>query len=263
VAEAARNVACTGAEPVAATNCLNFGSPERPEIMGQFRDVVAGLGEACEALGTPITGGNVSFYNQTGDVAVHPTPVVGVLGVLDDATRHVGNAFVSAGDLVCVLGAAARPGLGGSEYLWRVHGRVAGRPPAVDLDEERALHALLVEAARRSLLRSAHDVADGGLLVTLVESCLRAELGADVTPGGALPPVQVLFGESPTRVVASVAPGAAADLERLCDDLGVGCRRLGTVTAEPVVRFDGLLDLDLEDARTAYSTGLTAALGER
>src|SRR5690606_13241599 len=128
VAEAARNVAVTGAAPVAATNCLNFGSPEPPEIMGQFRAPIRGLTAACERLGTPITGGNVSFYNQTGDAAIAPTPVVGVLGVLDDVTLAVGAAARVPGDVLVLVGAPTRPGLGGSEYDWRLHGRVAGRP---------------------------------------------------------------------------------------------------------------------------------------
>ncbi|MGH8887692.1 MAG: phosphoribosylformylglycinamidine synthase subunit PurL, partial [Egibacteraceae bacterium] len=147
VAEAARNVACVGAAPVAATDCLNFGSPETPEVMGQFRDTVRGLAQACAALGVPVTGGNVSLYNQTGEDGIHPTPVVGVLGVLDDVSARVGGVFACPGDVVVLVGASTRAGLGGSEYVWRVHGRVAGRPPRVDLDEERRLHGLLVEAA--------------------------------------------------------------------------------------------------------------------
>ncbi len=240
VAEAARNVACVGATPVAATNCLNFGSPERPEIMGQFRSCVQGMAEACVALGTPITGGNVSFYNQTGDIAVHPTPVIGVLGVLDDVSMRVGTAFAEPGDMIFLLGAPTRPGLGGSEYLWRVHGVLAGRPPRVDLGEERRLHQLLAEAARDRLLRSAHDVSDGGLLVSVVECCLGRGFGARLIAPARLPAHQWLFSESPTRVVASARPPDAERLAQLCASHRVGCEPLGEVIGAPSIDFAGL-----------------------
>ncbi|MDP8978610.1 MAG: phosphoribosylformylglycinamidine synthase subunit PurL [Actinomycetota bacterium] len=260
VAEAARNVACAGAAPVAATNCLNFGSPERPAVMGQFRDAVEGLAVACEALGTPVTGGNVSFYNQTGGTAVPPTPVVGVLGVVDDVRACPGPAFVAPGDAVVMLGAPTRPGLGGSEYLQRLHGRVAGRPPRVDLDEERRLHGLLRAAAAEGVLRSAHDVAVGGLLATVVESCLPRELGARLLPEDGVPVHQWLFGESPTRVVCSVAPAAVPALAALCDAHGVFHRRLGVVTDTPHVEAAGSLTLGLDEAGRAHRAGLPEAL---
>src|SRR5690606_9336112 len=155
VAEAARNVACVGAEPVAATNCLNFGSPERPEVMGQFRDVVAGMGQACRALGTPITGGNVSFYNATGDTAIHPTPVLGVLGIVADVTRTVRATFAREGDAVLLLGAPTAPGLAGSEWDWVVNRRVAGRLGRIDLDLEGRLHRLLAAGAEAGAWASA------------------------------------------------------------------------------------------------------------
>jgi phosphoribosylformylglycinamidine synthase len=259
VAEAARNVACTGATPVAATNCLNFGSPEIPEIMGQFAAVVRGMGEACSALGTPVTGGNVSFYNQTGAVAVHPTPVIGVLGLLDDVERRVPSAFGAAGDAILLVGAPTRPGLGGSEYLARVHGRTAGRPPSVDLDEERRLHALLAEAA--GLLRSAHDVSTGGLLVALAESCLGGGLGADVTPDPTLPPVQELFSESPTRVVVGCASADAEEIAARCGAAGLACRPLGVVTTEPRLAIGDLLTLDVREVAELWHRALPEALG--
>jgi phosphoribosylformylglycinamidine synthase subunit PurL len=260
VAEAARNVALTGAEPVAATNCLNFGSPERPEIMGQFRDVIAGLAAACEALGTPITGGNVSFYNQTGETAVHPTPILGILGVIDDVTTAVGNAFVAADDALLLIGAPTRPGLGGSEHDWVANGRIAGRPPRVDLDAEARLHRLLREAAGRGLLRSAHDVATGGLITAVVESCLRGGLGADLVPEEGIAPHQWLLSESPTRVFASAVD--ARGLRDLCAEHGVPVHVLGAVTAARSVRVGDWFDLDLDAAEEAVRTGMPAALGE-
>ena len=259
VAEAARNVACTGARPVAATNCLNFGSPERPEIMGQFRDVITGMGEACVALSTPITGGNVSFYNQTGETAIHPTPVMGILGVSDDVTAAVPNRFRAAGDLVYLIGAATRPGLGGSEYLWVTQGRVAGQPPAIDLAEERALQETLVGLATDRVLRSAHDVSTGGLLTTLVESC-ATDVGADVTPED-VAAQQWLFSESPSRVVVSVTASDAAVLEDCCAAAGVPCRQLGSVTDRRVLSIAGVFDLDLDHVQALSEGALTGALG--
>ena len=261
VAEAARNVACTGARPVAATNCLNFGSPERPEIMGQFRDVVAGMGAACEALGTPITGGNVSFYNQTGDTAVHPTPVIGVLGTHPDVTAALRIGFRGPGDRVYLVGAPTRPGLGGSEYLWRTTGRIAGRPPRIDLAEERALHALLASAADDGLLRSAHDVGAGGLVASLVEACLAGGQGADVAPEEGVAAHQWLFSESPSRVVASVSPDRAAELEERCGEAGVFCAPLGTTNDSAALRLGDLLTLDLADIRQLHDSALPDALG--
>ena len=260
VAESARNVACTGAKPVAATNCLNFGSPERPEIMGQFRDTIKGLSAACEALGTPITGGNVSFYNSTGDTAIHPTPVIGVLGVFDQVVTQVGNRFQNAGDGVFLVGAPTRPGLGGSEYLWRVHRRIAGRPPRIDMEEERKLHGLLWAAAEAQWLRSAHDVALGGLVATLAESALPGNLGARIIPEPGVDPVQFLFSESPTRVVVSLKAPDAEQFTRLCEARGVFAYKLGVVIDEPVLQFQDLLDVDLTEARDLAESALSEAL---
>ncbi len=260
VAEAARNVAVTGATPVAATNCLNFGSPERPEIMGQFRDVIRGMAEACEALGTPITGGNVSFYNQTGETAVHPTPVIGILGTVDDVTVAPRIAFQSPGDAVYLVGAPTRPGLAGSEYLWVTQQRIAGSPPRVDLAEERSLHALLGSAVRDGVLRSAHDVAAGGLVVTLVESCVTGNIGADITPEEGIAAHQWLFSESPTRVVVTVAQRDAQAFEARCNDAGVYCTRLGVTTEDLTLTLGDLVRLDLADVARLRETALPAAL---
>ena len=260
VAEAARNVATTGARPVAATNCLNFGSPERPEIMGQFRDVIRGMAAACEALQTPITGGNVSFYNQTGDTAVHPTPVIGILGVIDDVTTAVPVRFRNAGDAVYLVGAPTRPGLGGSEYVWRTSGRVAGRPPRIDLDEERTLHSALHALVTQGLVSSAHDVAAGGLITSLVESCLAAGLGADVTPED-IAAHQWLFSESPSRVVVSVPADVVDEFEAQCAQAGTHQRRIGTVTADPTLSVDGVVTLDLTEVRRVHEGALEDALG--
>ena len=170
VAESARNVACAGALPIAATNNLNFGNPQKPEIMWQFAEAVAGIGEACRALETPITGGNVSLYNETDGTAILPTPVLGIVGVIEDASKVLTRTFKRAGTPVVLLGTTSAE-LGGSEYLYRVHGLIRGQAPALDLDAEKRLQRLLVDAAAEGLLLSAHDCSEGGLAVTLAECC--------------------------------------------------------------------------------------------
>jgi phosphoribosylformylglycinamidine synthase len=213
VAEAARNVACAGARPLGATNCLNFGNPERPAIMWQFAEAVRGIGDACRALDVPITGGNVSLYNETDGRAIYPTPVVGVVGLLERADRVLAGRFENAGDAIVLFGEGTGE-LGGSQYLKEVHGRVCGLPPALDLARERALQDLIVALNAAGLLQSATDCSDGGLAVALAESCFDTEgIGAEVS----LPALRVagrvpvdeaaaLFGESASRVLASVTP---------------------------------------------------------
>ena len=227
VAEAARNVACAGGRPLAATNCLNFGNPERPAIMWQLAQAVEGIGEACRALGTPITGGNVSLYNETDGRAIYPTPVIGVIGLLEHADRVVTRRFQASGDVILLLG-EGRGELGGSEYLKLVDGSVRGMPPVLDLDAERALQALLVDLAEDRLVRSAHDCSDGGLAVTLAECCFDTDgIGADVSiervavaKAEAINLAAALFGESASRVVVSAAPEAVSEVVKKSG----GCR---------------------------------------
>jgi phosphoribosylformylglycinamidine synthase II len=212
LAEAARNVACTGAKPIGATNCLNFGNPERPEIMWQFAEAVAGLGEACRALDIPITGGNVSLYNETDGKAILPTPVIGVVGLIEDASRLVTRVFPETGLEIVLLG-VGRGELGGSEYLNVVHGLTRGVPPALDLAAERALQELLVDLVARGQIRSAHDCSEGGFAVALAECCFEsggigaiAAIDAAPSDGGVDRLAAALFGESPSRVIVTVAP---------------------------------------------------------
>ena len=207
MAEACRNVAAGGGVPIGATNCLNFGNPERPEVMGQFVASVRGIGDACRALGVPITGGNVSLYNETDGRAIDPTPVIGVVGLLEDAAHARRRSFRAEGDLVYLLGETGED-LGGSELLAVAHGRVAGRPPRLDLEAERRLHALLAEGAAAGVLVSAHDLSDGGLAVALAECCLAGEepgLGARLELVSGLRPDVLLFSESPSRAVVSMS----------------------------------------------------------
>jgi len=235
VAEACRNVAASGAVPIGATNCLNFGNPEKPEIMGQLVMAIRGIGEACRALDAPITGGNVSLYNETDGKAIYPTPVIGVVGLLEDATKAITRSFRSSGAPIFLLGATADD-LGGSEYLKVLHDRVAGRPPKLDLAAEKRLHVLMAEAAAASLLLSAHDLSDGGFAVALAECCLGTEtagLGASVElPADALADHAWLFSESPSRMIVEAKDPAA--LRALSSKHGVPCAEIGRVGGDRV-----------------------------
>jgi phosphoribosylformylglycinamidine synthase II len=264
VAEAARNVACAGAQPIGATNCLNFGNPERPEIMWQFARAVEGIGAACRALDVPITGGNVSLYNETDGSAVLPTPTLGVVGLIEDANAVVRRAFQHAGDPIVVLG-ESRDDLGGSEYLKVMHGLIRGVPPALDLQREAALHRVLVTGAARGLLRSAHDCAEGGLAVTLAESAFDTGLGADVnvaavaTSSTLFGDVATLFSESASRVIVSVAPEHADELVALAQREGVPAAVIGRVGGDRIrIAIDGrqVVDEPLAAAEEIWATAI-------
>ena len=231
VAESARNVACTGARPMAITNCLNFGNPKKPEVFFQFREAVAGMAEACIALGTPVTGGNVSFYNENPAGAVHPTPVVGMVGLIDSLDHVTQATFRRVGDTVILLGTPTSE-LGGSEYLLRVHGETCGPPPACDAGLERRVIDLLLSCIREGHVASAHDCSDGGLAVTLAECSIaneESQFGADLdlSTWEALPLRALLFGEAQARIVISTSsPEAVHVAARLA---GVAATTLGTV----------------------------------
>jgi phosphoribosylformylglycinamidine synthase II len=242
LAEAYRNVAASGAKPLAVTNCLNFGSPEDPEVMWQFAEATRGLADACLALGVPVTGGNVSFYNQTGDVAILPTPVVGVLGVIDDVTRRTPTGFRRAGDVVLLLG-DTRDEFGGSEWAHVMHGHLGGLPPTVDLEAERALAEVLVAGSAQGLFSAAGDLSDGGLAQTLVELVLRHGHGVRVETDVELDPFVALFSESTGRAVVAVAPADVARAEELCATHGVPVQRLGEVGAAATADADAALEV--------------------
>ncbi|MBX6371734.1 MAG: phosphoribosylformylglycinamidine synthase subunit PurL [Acidothermus sp.] len=256
--EAYRNVAVTGARPLAVTNCLNFGSPENPEVMWQFAEAVRGLADACVALDVPVTGGNVSFYNQTGDVPVHPTPVVGVLGVFDDVTTRVPIGFRHAGEIVVLLG-ETREEFGGSAWAHVVHGHLGGIPPRVDFDAERALAALMNELSRRRLISSAHDVSDGGLSQALVESCLRWGQGVRVRLHG--DPFVALWSESTARAVVSVSLQMVDAVEQAAASHGVPFTPLGEVGGDAFI-VDGLFAISLDELRGAWTSTLPAAFAD-
>jgi phosphoribosylformylglycinamidine synthase subunit PurL len=266
VAEASRNVACAGAKPLAATNCLNFGNPERPAIMWQFAQVVAGIGDACRALAVPITGGNVSLYNETDGRAIHPTPVIGVVGVLEHSDRVLTRRFRSTGDAIILCG-EGHGELGGSEYLERVHGLVRGVPPRLDLAAERALQDLLVDLAMERLIQSAHDCADGGLAVTLAECCFgTAGAGAEVSIEGvpisgndAVDQAAALFGESASRVVVSASPHHVTEVLQRAALRGVPARVIGETGGNRLryaVAGRVVIDVSVDDAERVWSSAI-------
>ncbi|HEU4354554.1 MAG TPA: phosphoribosylformylglycinamidine synthase subunit PurL [Actinomycetota bacterium] len=257
VAEAARNVAMTGATPLAITNCLNFGNPERPEVMWQFAESIRGMSDACRALDTPVTGGNVSFYNESGDSAIWPTPTIGMLGLLRDHRLAVRTAF-SAGRSVYLLGETF-PELGGSEFAEVVLGTVSGRPPDLDLTREGALHRLIAEAAGADLVSSAHDCGDGGLAVTLAESAIAGGTGFAISLPGDVPWYVTLFSESASRAVVSVSPEDAAALESLAVEHAVPFARIGE-TGGPRMVVDTLFEVDLGEATDRYEGAIPTLL---
>jgi phosphoribosylformylglycinamidine synthase len=258
LAESYRNVSTGGATPLAISDCLNFGSPEDPAVMWQFAEACRGLKDGCLELGLPVTGGNVSLYNQTGETAILPTPVVAVLGVIDDVTRRTPTGFTAPGHRVLLLG-ATREELSGSEWAHVVHGHLGGRPPRVDLAAERALSELLVSAV--GVVSSAHDVSDGGVAQALVESCLRNGIGArvDLTDVADGDPFVALFSESAARAVVTVAPEDEERLFELSAEHGVPITSLGETRGD-ALSVDGVLEVPLEELRGAWTRTLPAAL---
>ena len=264
VAEAARNVACAGAQPIGATNCLNFGNPEKPDVMWQLVRAVEGMGAACRALDVPITGGNVSLYNETDGRAVLPTPVLGVVGLIDNADRVARRTFQAADDEVVLLG-ESRAELGGSEYLKIVHGLVRGAPPALDLAREAALQRLLVEGIAAGVIKSAHDCAEGGFAIALSECCFDTGLGVSVdipsvqTTEASFADVATLFNESTSRVVVSVSSSGLAALLARAAAAKVPAARIGTVGGSRIrITVDGrrVLDESLAESESLLSNSL-------
>ncbi|HWR17042.1 MAG TPA: phosphoribosylformylglycinamidine synthase subunit PurL [Terriglobales bacterium] len=240
VAEACRNVACAGATPVAATNCLNFGNPEKPHIMWQFSQVIDGVTKACEELETPITGGNVSFYNETLGEGIYPTPVLGIVGILDDATKHATPHFKQAGRAIILL-TGSEPGdetdaaieFGSSEYAKEIIGKLWGFPPALELEHEANLQKCIIELIRSGVIESAHDVSEGGIAVCLAESGFKGTIGAKVElAANGLPAEYVLFGEDASRIVVSCDQGHVSGIKQVAERYGVGAAVLGQTTPE-------------------------------
>nr|WP_174257626.1 phosphoribosylformylglycinamidine synthase subunit PurL [Phytoactinopolyspora alkaliphila] len=261
LAEAYRNVAVTGARPVAVTNCLNFGSPEDPDVMWQFAEAVRGLADGCQELGTPVTGGNVSLYNQTAETAIHPTPVVGVLGVIDDVSRRIPSGFRTPGHIIYLLG-GTRDEFGGSEWANVVHGHLGGLPPAVDFGAEKALADILHSAAGDGMIAAAHDVSDGGVAQALVESVLRHGVGARVWVPGGLDPFVFLFSESTARVIVAVPHPDEVRFTGMCAARGYPHERIGVVDDEGVLDVQGQFSVGIDELRRAHEETLPAAFAE-
>jgi phosphoribosylformylglycinamidine synthase subunit PurL len=267
LAESYRNVAVTGAVPLAVTNCLNFGSPEDPEVMWQFAEATRGLAGGCLELGTPVTGGNVSFYNSTGDVAIHPTPVVGVLGVIDDVDRRTPMSWEKDGELIYLLG-HTRDEFGGSEWAHVVHGHLGGRPPVVDLAHEKLLAEVLVAGSRDGMISAAHDVSDGGVAVTLAEMGVRSGVGARLWVPDGVDPFVFMFSESAGRAVVVIPRSEEQRFSAMCGARQLAATRIGVVdsglAAESGLPGEQLLALGLPDGERATWTvsALTAARDE-
>ena len=277
VVEAARNVACSGALPIAATNCLNFGNPEKPEVMWQFTEAIDGIAEACRALETPITGGNVSFYNETLGKPIYPTPILGVLGLLEDAGNALGSAFRNDGDAILLLdgkpGDVAAPAatigeeFASSEYAKTLQGVVAGAPPTIDLAAEKHLIDCLVKLASERAISSAHDLSDGGLAVTLAESCFDTNgLSADVTISGAAPgePAEsALFGERGARAVVTAGAASLARINQIAAQYKVSVQSIGTVVrSEFRIQYSGspVIQGSVESFQQPWSDSLQKAI---
>lgn len=263
VAESARNLVCSGAKPLGITNCLNFGNPYKPEIYYQFSQAIEGMSEACRVLDTPVTGGNVSFYNENPKGAVHPTPTVGMVGVLEDIERHCTQWFKDSGDLIYFLG-ETKPEIGGSEYLAQIHNRLEGKPPAIDLAFELKIQQTCLHAIQKGWLKSAHDCAEGGLAVAIAESCIthpERVIGATVKLDDELRADFALFSESQSRIVVSIAPEQQAAFEAHLTDTGLPWATVGTVGGN-TLRINDWIDVSVDILRERFLTAIERQVGD-
>jgi phosphoribosylformylglycinamidine synthase len=259
VAESARNVVCVGARPLAITNCLNFGNPYKPEIFWQFKEAIRGITDACLALDTPVTGGNVSFYNENPDGPIYPTPVIGMLGDIESLNHIMDASFKDDGDEIYLLG-DTKGHIGGSEYLSVLHGLVAGDAPPIDLVKETALQNAVLHAIRSKEIKSAHDASDGGLAVAVAESCIGSigsgkPLGAKISVPHDLREDFYLFGEDQSRVVVTTAAGSGKGLMEICATNQVPCTRIGTVGGSSI-EMNGVIAIAVEEAGKLYAESL-------
>jgi len=285
VAEAARKVACTGATPVAATNCLNFGNPEKPEIMAQLSAAIDGIAEACTALGTPVTGGNVSLYNETKGEGIYPTPVIGIVGLLEDVSKAVPSGFQQSGQTVALLVAPSKPHakietnadaqqvletfesntlqrLGSSEFAKTILGSAWGTPPHLHIEGNAQLHRFLADLADRGLLTAAKDISDGGIAVALAQMTFDHGVGAAINKGG-LDPVSGLFEEDASEIIVTFETHNLEEITRLAEPFGVWVNRIGVTGGEYLkisVSSELAIDEPIEELRAAYSSTLESQL---
>ena len=253
VAEAARNVVCGGGEPLAVTNCLNFGNPNDPEVYWQFKEAVAGMGEMCRQLNTPVTGGNVSFYNETADSAVYPTPVIGMVGVLDDISQHTSSEFKTPGDFIVTLG-SLNGCLGGSEYLKTEHGKIEGPIPPLNEELEMGVQELCLEAIKKGIIKSAHDLSDGGLAINIAESIMSAKagLGAKLDINRKLRDDELLFGECQSVIIVSLDEDQLYKLILLAQGMDVHTQTIGRVTDTGRLIINNLINIDRKEIEPVY-----------
>lgn len=265
LAESYRNVAVTGAKPLAVTNCLNFGSPEDPAVMWQFEQAVTGLADGCLEMGTPVTGGNVSFYNQTGDVAIHPTPVIGVLGVIEDVELRTPMAWQRDEEIVYVLG-TTRDEFAGSEWAHAIHNHLGGMPPVLDLSAEMKLAEILVAGSREGILSAAHDVSEGGIAQTIAEMAMRSGIGVRLEVPAGLDAFTFLWSESATRAVISVSQNQNDAFLALCESKSFPVTKIGAVDSltnavELTNVFGETISLSIEELRKVSEETLPRLFG--
>ncbi len=253
VAESARNIVCSGAEPLAITNCLNFGNPNDPEVYWQFKEAVTGMGEMCRALNTPVTGGNVSFYNETAESAVYPTPVIGMVGVLDNLNQSTTIEYKDAGDFIVTLG-AINGVLGGSEYLKTIHGKIEGPIPPLNIELEMGVQQLCLDAIKQGIIKSAHDVSDGGVAVNIAESIMssKGDLGADIHINRKLRNDEMLFGECQSLIVVTVSEESLHELVILAQRDDIHTETIGRVTDSGKLVINDLVDIKRKKLEKVY-----------
>jgi phosphoribosylformylglycinamidine synthase len=258
VCESARNVVCTGAEPLAITNCLNFGNPYKPEVYYQFKEAIRGIGDACRTLNTPVTGGNVSFYNESRDYAVYPTPVIGMMGLIEDVKEVMTSYFKNEGDVVAIVSRQTEEqsydGLGGSEYLKQVHNIIAGDAPDIDPSFEKKLYDAALEMIRKGLIKSAHDIADGGFAVAIAESCLMNKkniIGCKIDfkyPGRK---DFAMFNESQSRIIISIDKKNIDECKSICSKKEISFTEIGETGGNKLI-INKDINLNLEILNDAY-----------
>ena len=253
VAESARNVVCSGAEPLAITNCLNFGNPQDPEVYWQFKEAVLGMGDMCRKLNTPVTGGNVSFYNESNLGAVYPTPVIGMVGLLEDSSKHMDISYKDAGDIIVAIG-AINGELGGSEFLKQCHGKVEGPIPGVDLALESSLHKICLKLISDEVIKSAHDISDGGLSVNIAESVCSAApgIGAKISIDRKLREDQILFGETQGVIIVTLDSKNLHQVALVAQEHNVYTQTLGSVTNSGKLEINRSIDVSRVDLEKAY-----------
>ncbi|RJQ31761.1 MAG: phosphoribosylformylglycinamidine synthase subunit PurL [Actinobacteria bacterium] len=254
VAEAARNIVCCGGKPLAVTDCLNFGNPEKPHIFWQFSQSIEGMIEACKALDTPVVSGNVSFYNESFGEAIYPTPTIGMVGIIEDI-KHITSIAFKEGDAIILLG-ETKAELGGSQYLKVIHNKISGKPPAVDLEKEKSLQEAVLAAIKQGLVSSAHDSSDGGLAIALAKCCIAGGVGAWISlEYNNLSFAQALFSESNSRVIISCKADNAQKIQALCENNKITCQNIGQATGQSL-SINNTINLPLGKLRDVYEKSL-------